>query len=39
MTIIEQMDLRDGDGVCMGFHSWKEGNFGTDPVAAVTDDE
>ncbi|MEZ5970358.1 MAG: hypothetical protein R3C31_00945 [Hyphomonadaceae bacterium] len=31
---IQQLDLRDGDGFCMGFHYWKEGDFGDDPVAA-----
>lgn len=30
---IEEFDLRNGDGVCMGFHMWKEGDFGHDPVA------
>jgi hypothetical protein len=29
----ETLDLRqDGDGMCMGFHSWREGNFGVDPI-------
>lgn len=23
----------DGDGMCMGFHSWLNGSFGEDPVA------
>lgn len=25
--------LRDGDGMCMGFHGWLEGDFGVDPIA------
>ena len=24
--------LADGDGMCMGFHGWLEGDFGEDPV-------
>lgn len=30
---VQELDLKDGDGVCMGFHGWKEGDFGRDPVA------
>jgi hypothetical protein len=29
---IESMDLREGDGMCMGYHAWIEGDFGQDPV-------
>ena len=36
--IVQELDLRDGDGVCMGFHGWKEGDFGEDAVA-VSDAE
>jgi hypothetical protein len=32
--LIESLDLFDGDGVCMGFHFWREGDFGSSPVAA-----
>jgi hypothetical protein len=31
---IEALNLRDGDGACMGFHGWREGDFGKVPVAA-----
>jgi hypothetical protein len=31
--IIKEMDLFDGDGMCMGYHNWVEGDFGQDPVA------
>lgn len=31
--IISTLDLADGDGFCMGFHGWREGDFGDDPVA------
>jgi hypothetical protein len=32
--LVEQLDLRDGDGMCMGFHAWREGDFGAKPVTA-----
>jgi hypothetical protein len=28
------LDLSEGDGVCMGFHAWREGDFGDPPVLA-----
>lgn len=28
------VDLRSGDGMCMGFHMWREGDFGEHPVLA-----
>jgi hypothetical protein len=31
--LIAVVDLFEGDGMCMGFHSWREGDFGEDPVA------
>ena len=27
-TVVANVDLRDGDGMCMGFHSWVDGDFG-----------
>jgi hypothetical protein len=30
---VEELDLADGDGMCMGYHEWIAGNFGKDPVA------
>ena len=30
-----QVNLRDGDGMCMGYHGWIEGDFGKNPVAAA----
>jgi hypothetical protein len=30
--VIEELPLSKGDGMCMGFHSWLEGNFGAAPV-------
>jgi hypothetical protein len=29
-----EFDLRQGDGMCMGYHGWLEGDFGKDPVAS-----
>jgi len=31
-AVVAKVDLRDGDGMCMGFHSWIDGDFGTDAV-------
>ena len=33
-SVVGKLDLREGDGMCMGFHSWVEGNFGEDAVVA-----
>jgi hypothetical protein len=29
-----ELDLANGDGMCMGFHGWLENDFGTSPVVA-----
>jgi hypothetical protein len=29
---VEQLDLFEGDGMCMGYHAWMEGDWGKDPV-------
>jgi hypothetical protein len=31
-TVVEQLDLFDGDGACRGYHSWLKGDFGIDPI-------
>jgi hypothetical protein len=31
--VVEQLSLIAGDGVCMGWHGWREGDFGDDEVA------
>jgi len=31
--IVVELDVKDGDGMCMGYHGWLEGNYGEDPVA------
>jgi len=30
--LIQQLDLFDGDGMCMGYHRWIRGDFGDDSV-------
>ena len=30
--IIQEIDTFHSDGMCMGFHMWKEGDFGEDKV-------
>ena len=30
------LDLNEGDGFCMGYHGWLEGDFGEDPVVVAT---
>ena len=34
-TIIEELNLAEGDGFCMGFHGWREGDFGELPVVVA----
>jgi hypothetical protein len=31
-SVPEHMDLRDGDGMCMGIHGWLEGDYGACPI-------
>jgi len=31
--IVAELDLRDGDGMCMGYHGWLEGDYGENIVA------
>lgn len=35
---LSEVDLRQGDGMCMGYHSWLAGDFGKSPVAATLPD-
>jgi hypothetical protein len=28
---VTEINLADGDGMCMGFHGWKDGDFGVHP--------
>jgi hypothetical protein len=34
-TLADSVDLLEGDGMCMGFHGWVEGDFGKKPVAVA----
>ena len=29
--VLESLDTQDGDGMCMGYHGWLEGDFGEHP--------
>lgn len=31
LEAVTEINLADGDGMCMGFHGWKEGVFGVCP--------
>src|SRR5262249_40065784 len=33
--LLSEVDLRQGDGMCMGFHGWLQGDYGKHPVAVV----
>ena len=32
-AVLNELDLAHGDGMCMGYHGWLEGDFGENPVA------
>ena len=32
-ALLSEVNVREGDGMCMGYHGWLEGNFGKYPVA------
>ncbi len=34
--IVAEVTLRDGDGMCMGYHGWLEGDFGEHPIVMPT---
>jgi hypothetical protein len=31
--VVSEIDLRKGDGMCMGYHGWLEDDFGEYPIA------
>ena len=35
-TEISSVELDSGEGMCMGFHSWIEGDFGSHPITVAT---
>jgi hypothetical protein len=37
-AVLSEVDLGQGDGMCMGYHGWLEGDFGKDPIAAPRPD-
>jgi hypothetical protein len=30
--VMQEIDTLDGDGMCMGYHGWKDGDFGDDAI-------
>jgi hypothetical protein len=32
-VMVKELALSDGDGMCMGYHGWVEGDYGSDAVA------
>jgi hypothetical protein len=32
-AVLAEVDASEGDGMCLGYHRWIEGDFGADPVA------
>jgi len=34
-AVIDQVDLFEGDGMCMGFRYWLEGDFGETPIVSL----
>ncbi len=32
-SVVAAIDLKEGDGMCMGYHGWLAGDFGAHPVA------
>jgi len=31
---VDSVELRHGDGMCIGYHSWRENDYGEDPIAS-----
>jgi hypothetical protein len=36
-AVLEELDLQNGDGMCMGIHGWRDGDFGENPPALLRD--
>jgi len=36
-ALVEELDLQSGDGMCMGIHVWRDGDFGECPPAVARD--
>ena len=37
-TVISEVDLADGDGMCTGYHRWIDSDFGSSPVVEAEAD-
>ena len=38
-TLTNEIDVIDGDGMCMGFHGWKENDIGEDRIVKLKNDK
>jgi hypothetical protein len=36
--VLEQLDLFDGDGMCMGYHGWLKGDFGEAAIVTAPEE-
>jgi hypothetical protein len=36
-AVLEELDLQNGDGMCVGIHGWRDGDFGESPPALLRD--
>lgn len=36
--IVQEINTRNGDGMCMGYHGWREGDFGEDNIYTIDQD-
>jgi hypothetical protein len=34
-AVLEELDLQKGDGMCLGIHGWRDGDFGKNPPALL----
>lgn len=37
-AILSELNLRQGEGMCMGYHHWREGDFGENSIAIPRSD-
>jgi hypothetical protein len=37
--LLSEVNLGQGDGMCMGYHGWIEGDYGEDPIAVARPSE
>lgn len=36
-AVVDELDLQNGDGMCMGIHGWRDGDFGEHPPAVASE--